>query len=110
MGVGRILTVALCFHPVAITIIHSLTAQVGYTVTLLSVNQGTVMETSLRNHLKGKVIEIVKGGAVSEIEVETSAGIIASVITTRSVERLGLKVGDEVFAVIKASEVGIEKP
>jgi len=68
------------------------------------------METSLRNHLKGKVVEIVKGGAVSEIEVETSAGIIASVITTRSVERLGLKVGDDVFAVIKASEVGIEKP
>ena len=68
------------------------------------------MESSLRNHLKGKVVEIIKGGAVSEIEVETSAGVIASVITTRSVERLGLKVGDEVFAAIKASEVSIEKP
>lgn len=68
------------------------------------------METSLRNHLKGKVIDIVKGVAVSEIEVETSAGIVASVITTRSVERLGLKIGDDVLAVIKASEVGIEKP
>ena len=68
------------------------------------------MESSLRNHLKGKVIEIIKGGAVSEVEVETSAGIITSVITTRSVERLGLKVGDKVFAAIKASEVSIEKP
>ena len=68
------------------------------------------MESSLRNHLKGKVIEIIKGGAVSEVEVETSAGIITSVITTRSVERLGLKVGDAVFAAIKASEVSIEKP
>ena len=68
------------------------------------------MESSLRNHLKGKVIEIIKGGAVSEVEVENSAGIITSVITTRSVERLGLKVGDEVFAAIKASEVSIEKP
>ncbi|MDD5374560.1 TOBE domain-containing protein [Acidithiobacillus sp.] len=68
------------------------------------------MESSLRNHLKGKVIEIIKGGAVSEVEVETSAGIITSVITTRSVERLGLKVGDEVFAAIKASEISIEKP
>ena len=68
------------------------------------------MESSLRNHLKGKVMEIIKGGAVSEVEVETSAGIITSVITTRSVERLGLKVGDAVFAAIKASEVSIEKP
>lgn len=67
------------------------------------------METSLRNHLKGEVIEIIKGVAVSEVEVETSAGVVASVITTRSVERLGLKVGDEVLAVIKASEVAIEK-
>jgi len=68
------------------------------------------MESSLRNHLKGQVSEIIKGVAVSEIVVETAAGTIASVITTRSVERLDLKIGDEVYAVIKASEVGIEKP
>ena len=110
MGVGGIFATALCLLPTARIIVYPLPARAGYTARFLSVNQGTVMETSLRNHLKGKVVEIVKGGAVSEIEVETSAGIIASVITTRSVERLGLKVGDEVFAVIKASEVGIEKP
>jgi molybdopterin-binding protein len=68
------------------------------------------METSLRNHLKGKVKEIVQGQAVSEVEIETSAGIVTSVITTRSVHRLQLKVGDEVHAVIKATEVGVEKP
>ena len=110
MGVGGIFATALCLLPTARIIVYPLPAHAGYTAVLLSVNQGVVMETSLRNHLKGKVVEIIKGGAVSEIEVETSAGVIASVITTRSVERLGLKVGDEVFAVIKASEVGIEKP
>lgn len=67
------------------------------------------METSLRNHLKGKVIELIQGQAVSEVEIETAAGIVASVITTRSVQRLGLKVGDEVYAVIKATEVAVEK-
>ncbi|MBE7561530.1 TOBE domain-containing protein [Acidithiobacillus thiooxidans] len=68
------------------------------------------MESSLRNHLKGKVVEIIKDSVVSEVVVETSAGMITSVITTRSVERLKLKEGDEVFAAIKASEVSIEKP
>jgi molybdopterin-binding protein len=34
---------------------------------------------------------------------------VASVITRSSVERLGLKVGDQVMAVIKATEVMISK-
>ena len=68
------------------------------------------MGTSLRNHVKGKVMEIVLGPAVSEVEIETSAGTLSSVITTRSLQQLGLKVGDEVRAVVKSTEVGIEKP
>ncbi|MEO1785063.1 TOBE domain-containing protein [Thermodesulfobium sp. 4217-1] len=68
------------------------------------------MESTLRNHLKGKIVEIVKGDVVSEVNVETTAGIIVSIVTTRSVEKLMLKVGDEVNAVIKATEVSIEKP
>ncbi len=67
------------------------------------------MKTSLRNHVKGKIVEIVRGPAVSEMEIETSAGTLSSVITTRSVDQLNLKVGDEVKAVIKSTEVGIEK-
>lgn len=67
------------------------------------------MATSLRNHVKGKVKEIVQGPAVCEVEIETPAGTLSSVITTRSLQELGLKVGDEVKAVIKSTEVGIEK-
>jgi molybdopterin-binding protein len=67
------------------------------------------METSIRNHLKGKVKGIVRGDVVSEVEIDTPAGIVTSVITTRSVQRLNLKDGDEVFAVIKATEVSVEK-
>lgn len=68
------------------------------------------MVSSLRNRLQGKVVDIVPGQAVSEIEIETSAGVITSVITTRSVQRLNLKVGDEVYAIVKATEVAVEKP
>ncbi len=67
------------------------------------------METSIRNHLKGKIKEIVLGDVVCEVEVDTPAGLITSVITTRSVKRLNLKAGDEVYAVVKATEVSLEK-
>ncbi len=46
---------------------------------------------------------------VSEIEVETPAGLVTSVITTRSVRELGLKAGVEVVALIKATDVSIAK-
>jgi molybdopterin-binding protein len=68
------------------------------------------MEISLRNQLKGRITEIVRSDVVSEVTVETAAGLISAVITTRSVDRLALKVGDDVHALIKATEVGIEKP
>lgn len=68
------------------------------------------MATSLRNHVKGKIKEIISGPAVCEVEIESPAGTLSSVITTRSLKELGLKVGDEVRAVIKSTEVGIEKP
>ena len=40
---------------------------------------------SIRNQLAGTVQSIVRGPVVSEVIVETAAGLLASVITTRSV-------------------------
>ncbi|MEC8848840.1 MAG: TOBE domain-containing protein, partial [Pseudomonadota bacterium] len=37
------------------------------------------------------------------------AGIVSAVVTTQSVERLGLKVGDEALALFKATEVLVAK-
>ena len=67
------------------------------------------MELSLRNQLKGRVAEIIRGDVVSEVDIETPAGRISAVVTTRSIDRMSLKVGDDVHALIKATEVGIEK-
>ena len=67
------------------------------------------MSTSIRNHLPGKIEKIVSDKVVSEVVIRTAAGIVASIITTGSVERMKLKEGDDVFAVIKATEVSIEK-
>ena len=44
---------------------------------------------------------------MSEVTIRTAAGIVTSIITTGSVERMNLREGDNVFAVIKATEVSI---
>lgn len=67
------------------------------------------MKTTVRNRLEGEVIDIVKGGAVAEVDVKTAAGIVSSVITTRSLEETGLKVGDKVVAAFKSTMVFVEK-
>lgn len=66
------------------------------------------MKISARNILKGKVKQIIPGAVNSEVILETSGGeTIVSVITKESVESLGLKVGQEAYAVVKASSVMI---
>ena len=67
------------------------------------------MSTSIRDRLPGTVEKIVSDKVVSEVFIRTAAGIVTSIITTGSVERMNLKEGDNVFAIIKATEVSIEK-
>ena len=67
------------------------------------------MNTSVRNRLRGTIEKIVSDNVVSEVVIRTAAGSIASIITTASVQRMNLKEGDDVFAIIKATEVSVEK-
>jgi molybdopterin-binding protein len=67
------------------------------------------MSTSIRNRLPGTIKQIVSGKIVSEIVIKTAAVLVTSIITTGSVERMNLKKGDAVFAMIKATEVSVEK-
>ena len=68
-----------------------------------------IQAINVRNQFRGKVKEIIRGDVVSEIDVETPWGIVTSVITTRSVRDLELKVGSEVIAFVKSTEVSIAK-
>jgi molybdopterin-binding protein len=64
------------------------------------------MKISARNIIKGKIKEIITGAVNSEVIITTGTGeTIVSIITKDSVENLGLKVGKDVYAVIKASNV-----
>ncbi len=68
-----------------------------------------LIAVNVRNQLHGKIKAIIWGDVVSEVEVETSSGIITSVITTRSIKDLGLALGSEVLALVKATDVSIAR-
>jgi len=66
------------------------------------------MKLSARNILKGKVKQVKHGAVNSEVVVELPGGAeIVSIITKESAEHLGLAMGKEVYAVVKASNVMI---
>ena len=67
------------------------------------------MTLSARNRLVGKVTEIELGGVVAHVVMRVGDNVIESVITKRSAEEMKLKVGDTVSAVIKSTEVMLEK-
>jgi molybdopterin-binding protein len=69
----------------------------------------TFMEQSIRNEIPGTVKEIISDKVLSEIIVETRIGEMAAVITTRSVQDMGLKVGDRVAALVKATNVSLRR-
>lgn len=67
------------------------------------------MEQSIRNQLQGTIKSIVSDKVLSEVIVETRIGDVASVITTRSVQEMKLKAGDEVFVLVKATNVSLRR-
>ena len=67
------------------------------------------MKLSARNQLKGKIVSVIKGQTTAHVRVDVGGNIITSSITNEAVDDLALTVGDEVTAVIKASDVIIGK-
>jgi molybdopterin-binding protein len=67
------------------------------------------MTLSARNKLEGKIAEIQFGGVMAHVVVRVDGGLIESVITKRSADEMKLQVGDKVKAVIKSTEVMLEK-
>jgi molybdopterin-binding protein len=67
------------------------------------------MPLSARNQLKGRIEEVRVGSIMAHVMVRVGENIIESVITRLSAEELGLKKGDTVTAVIKSTEVMLQK-
>jgi molybdate transport system regulatory protein len=68
------------------------------------------MKYGARNQLVGEVGEITRGGVMSKVKLTIpAASQMCSVMTTESVEDLGLKPGDRVKVVVKAISVLLVK-
>jgi len=64
---------------------------------------------SYSNQLKAKIIELENGKLLSSVKLQIEEFVLESIITFESSKKMDLKVGDEVTAFIKASELSILK-
>jgi molybdopterin-binding protein len=68
------------------------------------------MKLSARNQFKGKIVSVEKGVITAKVKIEVEMPVtVTAVITKDSTEELDLKVGDEVVAIVKSTEVMIAK-
>ncbi len=63
------------------------------------------MRISARNRLRGKVVEVRKGATTAHVRIDVNGTIVTASITNEAVDELGLQVGQDAFAIIKASDV-----
>jgi molybdate transport system regulatory protein len=68
------------------------------------------LKLSARNRFKGKVVAVEKGVITAKVKIEVKMPVtVTAVITKEAVEDLAIKVGDEVEAIVKSTEVIIAK-
>ena len=65
------------------------------------------MKISARNALKGRILEVTKGATTAHVKLDVSGTNVTASITNEAVEQLKLKVGQDAYAVVKASDVMI---
>lgn len=67
------------------------------------------MQLSIRNRLKGTIKSIKQGPVSTEVVIDVSGQEMCSVITSSSAERLNLKEGDQIYTLVKATNVMLMK-
>jgi molybdopterin-binding protein len=63
------------------------------------------MKISARNQIPAKVTAIVHGEAIANVELDAGGVRLVASITTEAARELGLAVGSDVTAIVKASDV-----
>ena len=64
-------------------------------------------EDQRRNRLKGRIVEVKKGATTAHVRLDVNGTIVTASITNEAVDELGLKVGQDAYAIVKASDVMI---
>jgi molybdopterin-binding protein len=63
------------------------------------------MKLSARNQIRARVTAITHGEATANVELDANGTRLVASITTEAVRDLGIEVGSEVTAIVKASDV-----
>ena len=63
------------------------------------------MKLSARNMLKGTVLEVNKGQTTAHVRIDVGGSVVTASITNEAVDELALKVGQQAYVVVKASDV-----
>jgi molybdopterin-binding protein len=67
------------------------------------------MKLSARNQIKGRVVEVHKGQTTAHVRIDIGGAVVTASITNEAVDDLGIAVGNDVVAIIKASDVMVGK-
>jgi len=67
------------------------------------------MKLSARNQIKGKVVEVREGAVEALVKLDVGGQVITAVVTVDAVKDMGIAVGDDAVAIIKADHVILGK-
>ena len=65
------------------------------------------MALSTRNRIPAEITEVVKGQAATKVSMRAGDATLVALITSESAEELGLEAGQQVTALVKATDVMI---
>jgi len=86
--------------------LDNIAEKLGDSGSLYQLLRRIAMKVSARNVFAGTVARIVKGAVNAEVDLTIKGGAtIAAVVTNGAVDNLGLAVGKDAYAIIKASSV-----
>jgi len=86
--------------------LDNLEDRLGDTDSLYQFLRRISMKVSARNTFSGTVTNITKGAVNAEVTISLKGGIpLTAVVTNGAIDNLGLKVGAEAYAIVKASSV-----
>ena len=64
------------------------------------------MKLSARNQFKGKIVDIQEGAVNGIVKIDIGSGnVMSATISMSAIKELGLEVGKEAYAVVKATSV-----
>lgn len=67
------------------------------------------LRTSARNRLPGTITSVKRGDIMAQVDIRVGDNHIVSLISREAADELGLKDGDQVVAIVKATEVMVAK-